>query len=207
MVASSAIYYDPDPATTIIQADQDLLANRLAPVAEGGAKSPWLFRFELDPAKLTGRDLSILTIEDRLREELQDKAEDEADQLDIVYHGDLERGERDRQVLRLRVPDMADGTTPAATAQKKTEDWLLTGLSLKGVPNITKVSYSDSKERGKKKYDAQGAEINEKGKNWIIETDGLALKEILAVDKVDYARTMSNSVKEVLQVLGVEASR
>jgi DNA-directed RNA polymerase II subunit RPB1 len=102
---------------------------------------------------------------------------------------------------------MADGTTPAATAQKKTEDWLLTGLSLKGVPNITKVSYSDSKERGKKKYDAQGAEINEKGKNWIIETDGLALKEILAVDKVDYARTMSNSVKEVLQVLGVEASR
>ena len=83
----------------------------------------------------------------------------------------------------------------------------MNGLCLKGIPNITKVSYSDSKERGKKNYDENGEEIIVKTKNWIIETDGLALKEILAVNKVDYTRTMSNSVKEVLQVLGVEAAR
>jgi DNA-directed RNA polymerase II subunit RPB1 len=85
----------------------------------------------------------------------------------------------------------------------------LNGLPLKGIPNITKVSYSDNKdERGKKVYDDNGDEILDKEKkNWIIETDGLALKEILAVNKVDFTRTMSNSVKEVLQVLGVEAAR
>jgi DNA-directed RNA polymerase II subunit RPB1 len=132
----------------------------------------------------------------------------EGDQLDIIYHLDLERGDRDRQVLRLRVPDMADGNTSSATAMKRNEDWFLNGLCLKGIPNITKVSYSDNqKERGKKNYDENGKEIVVKTKNWIIETDGLALKEILAVDKVDYSRTMSNSVKEVLQVLGVEAAR
>ena len=41
----------------------------------------------------------------------------------------------------------------------------------------------------------------------MIETDGLALREILAVDKVDFTRTISNSVREVFAVLGIEAAR
>ena len=43
--------------------------------------------------------------------------------------------------------------------------------------------------------------------SWIIETDGDGLNKVLAVDKVDHTRTTSNSVREVLRVLGVEAAR
>lgn len=44
-------------------------------------------------------------------------------------------------------------------------------------------------------------------KNWIIETDGVALKKVLPVSKVDHTRTTSNDVIEILTVLGVEAAR
>jgi len=85
---------------------------------------------------------------------------------------------------------------------RATESWLLNGLTLKGIPAITKVSYANQpKQSGHKVYDERtgGEKIEDKAPdNWIIETDGVALKEVLAVDRVDYARTMSNSVREVL---------
>lgn len=75
VVASSAIYYDPDPTATIIQADEELLRfHRRTAVVDPDAsqvKSPWLLRFELDSSKLTGRALSIEAIEDKLRAELK----------------------------------------------------------------------------------------------------------------------------------------
>ncbi len=43
--------------------------------------------------------------------------------------------------------------------------------------------------------------------NWVVETDGVALKKVLPVNKVDYTRTPSNEVIEILTVLGVEAAR
>lgn len=85
---------------------------------------------------------------------------------------------------------------------RATESWLLTGLTLKGIPAITKVSYANqTQQSGNKVYDPEtGGELKHEKvpDNWIIETDGVALKEVLAVDRVDYARTMSNSVREVL---------
>ena len=44
-------------------------------------------------------------------------------------------------------------------------------------------------------------------KNWVIESDGVALQKVMAVEGVDYTRTISNSITEILQVLGIEATR
>ena len=85
---------------------------------------------------------------------------------------------------------------------------MLNELTLKGFPEITKVAYSnnapDCKEHS---YDAHTGAHSIIKNNWIIETDGVALKKIMAVDKVDYKRTQSNDIIEILTVLGVEASR
>lgn len=100
MVASSAIYYDPDPRETIIQADEELLAfhNRTDLAAtDTSGKSPWLLRFELDGDKMIGRDLNIEQIENVLHAELAD------DQVNIVRHRDLE--DLTKLVFRLRLPD------------------------------------------------------------------------------------------------------
>lgn len=132
VVASSGIYYDPDPTTTIIQADQELLGfhhraalamNDIgdpdAPEAKlrNEAPSPWLIRFELDAKKLAGRTLSIEAIDDKLREELRQDDKnggDQEEQIDIVRHEATEKGivkvvggqRLERLVLRLRLPAM-----------------------------------------------------------------------------------------------------
>ena len=43
--------------------------------------------------------------------------------------------------------------------------------------------------------------------NWMIETDGVELAKILAVEMVDATKTISNDVIEIKQVLGIEAAR
>lgn len=43
--------------------------------------------------------------------------------------------------------------------------------------------------------------------NWIIETDGVDLANVLALEGIDYRKTTSNSITEILRVLGIEATR
>jgi hypothetical protein len=41
----------------------------------------------------------------------------------------------------------------------------------------------------------------------MIETDGVDLRRILAVDMVDHKKTISNDIIEVKDILGIEAAR
>ena len=91
---------------------------------------------------------------------------------------------------------------------KQAEDMLLHTLTLKGFPEITKVAYSREAPQSKEPHwDPVTGAHSISSEHWIIETDGVALKKVLAVDKVDHTRTTSNDVIEILTVLGVEAAR
>jgi len=43
--------------------------------------------------------------------------------------------------------------------------------------------------------------------NWIIETDGVALAKVFAIEGINPTKTTSNNVIEILAVLGIEAAR
>ena len=91
---------------------------------------------------------------------------------------------------------------------KRAEDTLLHTLTLKGFPEITKVAYSKEAPQSKEpRWDPVTGAHSVSSENWTIETDGVALKKVLAVGKVDHTRTTSNDVIEILTVLGVEAAR
>lgn len=51
------------------------------------------------------------------------------------------------------------------------------------------------------------AAVIKKNNEWIIQTEGTNLKDTLKVEGIDTTRTISNSVKEVENVLGIEAAR
>ena len=42
---------------------------------------------------------------------------------------------------------------------------------------------------------------------WVLDTSGTNLMDVLALDFIDYTRTVSNSITEVYKVLGIEAAR
>ena len=53
----------------------------------------------------------------------------------------------------------------------------------------------------------ENAIIRREGKDWIIETIGSNLEEILKMKEVDEKRTLSNDLHEVYRILGIEAAR
>jgi len=185
IVSSSAIYYDPDPTTTIIDADKQLIdfhnATNLDDV-DPQRLSPWIIRFELNGKKMIGRQMSIEHIDNMLHEKLSN------DMINIVRDRDLQVLEK--FVLRLRIPDVQADEEDLETVPmllKDVEDKLLNDLTLKGFPEITKVAYSQESAHSKEKwYDKETGEFKITKSNWIIETDGVALKKIMAVDKVNY---------------------
>lgn len=91
---------------------------------------------------------------------------------------------------------------------REMSNFILNDITLSGYPEISKVSYTSSADECKiLSVDKTTGELIEDKKNWIIETDGCALAKVLPVPGVDATRTTSNSIYEILQVLGIEAVR
>jgi DNA-directed RNA polymerase II subunit RPB1 len=55
--------------------------------------------------------------------------------------------------------------------------------------------------------DGRTGDMTAKKDHYIIETDGVELKGVMSHEKVDHTIITSNSVREILTVLGVEAAR
>jgi len=112
----------------------------------------------------------------------------------------------DKHVIRIRLNNIEDDDEMTVTSfiKNEFEPSLLHDLKLKGIPEITKVTFQKIQESV---VDPLTGQITVKDENWVIETDGSALAKILTFPKVDATRTVSNDTNEILKVLGVEAAR
>jgi DNA-directed RNA polymerase II subunit RPB1 len=88
-------------------------------------------------------------------------------------------------------------------AIKAMEHNIVYQVLLKGYKGINKVSLN------KMKYDKFNKEKGDFDKvvEWVLDTDGTNLMEILANPNIDSTRTISNDIREIYNVLGVEAAR
>jgi DNA-directed RNA polymerase II subunit RPB1 len=123
--------------------------------------------------------------------------------------------EMDRKVIRIRPlfnfyeeESEGSGDKDAIKSLRELADNLLEECVLRGIKEIPKISTSKALNECKiKTFDpVSGKEVEDKD-NWVIETDGVALQKCMNVEGVDYTRTTSNNIQEILQVLGIEATR
>lgn len=78
LIDRSQIFYDPNPKTTIIQEDLQLveLYNEVtAPSEIESINSPWLMRFELNASKMQNKQVNIDFLEEKLSENFNKKGE------------------------------------------------------------------------------------------------------------------------------------
>lgn len=166
VVESSQIFYDPDPKKTIIKADEALVAlYNEVPVLEESSNdkvNPWVVRLQLDREKMVHKDLSISVIDKMLHDSFLDQIS--------VMHSD-ENAEN--LVIRMRVNGIEDDDEEtAAQYLKQFEDQLLNDMAIKGLLEISKVTFTKHIESG---YDPKTGKYQSTDDNWIIETDGVAL--------------------------------
>jgi DNA-directed RNA polymerase II subunit RPB1 len=196
------IFYDPDPLHTVIEADQDLV--RLYYEIFGEEQdiqnlSPWVLRFELSREAMTDKKLLMRRIEDKIVECF-------GNALNIIRSDDND----EILVIRIRIknsPDSDDKSEEEHDEEllREIEQNLLTNVTLCGIKGIEKVSM---RQEGKVTIDNKGNYIDKKStKEWVLETEGTNLLEVLSIPEVDHTRTISNDIVEIINVLGIEAAR
>lgn len=87
----------------------------------------------------------------------------------------------------------------------KFEHHLLENVALQGIRNVRKVFMRQEESTIPNPQDSLLG--YERRKEWLLDSEGINLAEVLQADNVDATRTLSNHVVEMFEVLGIEAAR
>jgi DNA-directed RNA polymerase II subunit RPB1 len=213
LVTVAEIYFDPLEDVSVLPEDQtiieqyrefDSLIEDCVTQRAGKEKSKWLIRLQMDRNAMLDRKIPMEEVAVAIKAVYKDD-------VDCVYSD----YNADNLVFRIRVQDslakfkaMKAGCphpldqTDEIYALKKLQDAMLNNTILRGVRGITnaalrKIPTAMTLVNGEYKQQEQ----------WVLDTTGTNLQDVLALPYVDADNTTSNDIQEVLKVLGVEAAR
>ncbi|ORY05979.1 beta and beta-prime subunits of DNA dependent RNA-polymerase [Basidiobolus meristosporus CBS 931.73] len=201
ITSTTEIYYDPDPANTVIEEDQEFVkAYYEIPDDEIDISrvSPWLLRIELDRNMMLDKNLTMNEVSNRISQSF------EGDLLCINNDDNSEK-----LIIQCRIlneegddKDMNDNRVEEDTFLKRIETHMLDSVSLRGIPKISRVFMVEKKNT----YIKANGEFDSRDE-WVLETDGSNLHGVMYQDGVDSRRIYSNNCVEIMEVLGIEATR
>ena len=200
IVITSNIYFDPKDFNTNIREDTSFVSIYKEFLTVTGEKertnlSPWLLRLKIDKSKM--KDYNIVMID------LHHKLDAFYDSRISCMFSDDNANEL---IFRIKLEKQDDVVgDDLLTELKALEHNIMETVVIKGVQKIENVSLSELK-RANGKYNMITQQF-ENQLEWIIYTEGSNLRHVLSLDIVDGARTLTNDVTEVYNVLGVEAAR
>jgi DNA-directed RNA polymerase II subunit RPB1 len=165
-------------------------------------RSNWVMRFEIDKESLLNKNITM----DDINYAIQNSYKDEISCVFTDYNSD-------NLIFRMRLSTVLqnknkkDEIHPLDQSDeiyllKNYQDNLLENILLRGVKNIDKVMLR--KDPSRMIYE-DGKYIKKEG--WILDTAGVNLLDVLALDYIDFTRTVSNSIVEIYNVLGIDAAR
>ncbi|KAM8794266.1 DNA-directed RNA polymerase II subunit RPB1 [Eudromia elegans] len=207
VTANTAIYYDPNPQSTVVAEDQEWVnVYYEMPDFDVSRISPWLLRVELDRKHMTDRKLTMEQIAEKINAGF-------GDDLNCIFNDD----NAEKLVLRIRIMNSDENKMQEEeeVVDKMDDDVflrciesnMLTDMTLQGIEQISKVYMHLPQTDNKKKIiiteDGEFKALQE----WILETDGVSLMRVLSEKDVDPVRTTSNDIVEIFTVLGIEAVR
>jgi len=197
----SEIFWDNGKLDTSIEEDKGILdiykkfSSLDSSINKCHSDSPWILRMKFNKEKMNAYGLRMIDIYTKLN-----KAYNKY--IDCVYSDD----NAEECIFRIRLTEYAlkdiDNKDEVA-ALKAMEHNIVYQVLLKGIKGINKVSLN------KKKYDVynENEEVFDKVVEWVLDTDGTNLIEILSNPNIDATRTISNDIREIYDVLGIEAAR
>ena len=201
---SCEIYYDPDPKNTILPEDHEFVESYYEMPDEDlplDRLSPWVLRIELNREMMVDKKLTMAHVAERINAMF-------TNDLSVIFTDD----NAEKLVLRIRIindesaPKDDDGAGPGGDGDdvflKRIETNMLTQLCLSGVMDIRKVFIRSATRPA---FDDKEAYKTEQ--EWMLDTEGCNLREVMNHPDVDHSRTLSNHLIEVLEVLGIEAVR
>ncbi|KII64531.1 DNA-directed RNA polymerase II subunit RPB1 [Thelohanellus kitauei] len=203
--SSTSIFYDPDIVNTVIEEDRDFVADFYeSPDTQMVPVTSWVLRLELDRRKVIDKKLTMEFIADRISKTF-------GNDISVVFSDD----NAEHLVIRLRIVDNSNDDDEEDD-QKMDDDlflrciesYILSEMELVGIKSIKKVYlHKPTTEQEKQRTIINHSGEFEAISEWILETDGNGLANVLCDRDVDATRTLSNDVCEIFETLGIEAAR
>jgi len=194
----SEIYWDSEntikrdqPMLDIYNKFQDLFDT----INKHRSKSPWVLRMKFNKEKMVSNGLKMIDIYTKLNKTYNKF-------IDCVYSDD----NAEECIFRIRLTEFACKDIESKdeiAAIKAMEHNIVYQVLLKGYKGINKVSLN--KKQSEIYNDEKGT--FDKIVEWVIDSDGTNLMEILSNPNIDATRTISNDIREIYNVLGIEAAR
>ncbi|EEA26360.1 DNA-directed RNA polymerase II core subunit rpo21 [Talaromyces marneffei ATCC 18224] len=203
---ATEIYYDPDIQSTVIDNDRDMVESYfIIPedvTDDSSRQSKWLLRIVLNRAKLLDKGLTVQDVATRIKQQYpRDIA--------VIFSDN----NADEQVIRIRQlhdakEDEDEEDMEYDVTLKKLEQHLLDTLTLRGVSGVER-AFINEKDNARLMDDGSLflSKADPLCKEWVLETSGTALADVLTIPGVDTTRTYSNQFIEVFEVFGIEAAR
>ena len=213
------ICFDPDDSKTLIEKDRLLMEqfyefenmlnksntsseySNVDNDCDNSTKSKWIIRMEMNVEEMLERNITMdeihFAIKNLYKEEEISCVFSDYNSDNLVFRIRLnlnkKREKQDKQML-----DEHD----EIYLLKNFQDNLLDNLILRGINNIERVL-------PRKLLDSvvDNGNTIEKKTNWVLDTVGTNLLDLLSLNYIDINRTISNDIQEVYRVLGIEAAR
>jgi DNA-directed RNA polymerase II subunit RPB1 len=200
IMKSVRIYYDPDDANTNIAEDKELLqiynvfSGMDDEINDTDCSSLWVIRFELDKEKMMNKDITMEQVYYKINLGY-------SNDISCIYTDD----NSNKLIFRLRIPKQKKidyDKINDLNYLKGVVRQLREKIIIKGVENINSAGMYKNKDKfvlRNKSY--------ERIEEWVLDTNGINLIEILQHPSVDNTRTYSNDVYEMYETFGIEAAR
>jgi DNA-directed RNA polymerase II subunit RPB1 len=195
IVKGTKVYYDPDDFNTTIEEDRYFIETYRELINEGLMQKaklyPWLLRFEFDRNAMLERNISMMDVYNVMTDFYEDVVH-------VMFNDDNSKN----LIFRIKIEDAGE-ERDVITEIKALERSILENLIIKGVSKVSKVVKNPVKIS---KYDDKTMQFESK-QEWVLETAGTNLLDVLGLKEVDAVRTVSNDINEIYEMFGVEAAR
>ncbi|KAJ1505379.1 DNA-directed RNA polymerase II subunit rpb1 [Coelomomyces lativittatus] len=196
---ATEIHYDPHPTNTVIEEDKEFVSAYYEIESPSNIEnlSEWVLRLEMNRRVMLDKSLDMTRV---ARVIAQYFTSGNQQHLDVINSDD----NADKLIIRCRVIQHSKAESDMETDEllRRIEKVMLEDIGLMGIANIHRVFMVDKKI----------VSINSLGefaesKEWVLETDGINLKEVMCHPGVNPTLAYSNNCTEIYEVLGVEATR
>jgi DNA-directed RNA polymerase II subunit RPB1 len=215
LIKSVQICFDPNDNATTISEDRILMdqyyefENMMQECMETGLdtgvqKSKWIIRLELDADSLLDKNITMDDIHFAVTNSHGNDIScvySDYNANNLVFRIRLNSSIFNKSKKQRGIADTLDQSDEIYML-RNFQEALLNNIVLRGVNGIDNVNPRKLKNyvtRDEGKYVAKDV--------WILDTTGSNMLDVLAMDFIDANRTYSNDIKEIYDVLGIEAAR
>jgi DNA-directed RNA polymerase II subunit RPB1 len=168
------------------------------------SKSKWIIRMEFDPETLLEKNITMDDINFAINSSYGNEVScvySDYNSSNLIFRIRMNNSILNKNRKQKGALDTLDQSDEIYML-KNFQDLLLNNIVLRGVSGITNVlprKVSNSVKKVDSKYIQNDI--------WVLDTTGTNLLEVLSSEFIDVKRTFSNDIKEVFNVLGIEAAR